>query len=92
MVRYDHAMGCYGYYDTIFGVGEHNRRKYELISQLTNVMDVVERYFSTSLYNLPLTPPPALLNMMSQCIPGSSEVSIAQLYEEIRNHYQFCPP
>lgn len=92
MVRYDHGMGCDGYYDTIFGVGEHVRRKSQLITQMTKVVSVVESYFSTSLYNLPLTPPPALLNMMSQCVPGSNETSMTQLYEEIRDYYQSHTP
>lgn len=36
--------------------------------------------------------PPGLLNQMSQCIPNSSEVSMTQLYEEIRNYYQSHSP
>ena len=86
-LRYDHGLGCPGYYDSILGPGEHKERE----ALVTGVMDRMARYVMSMFYGstLPHTPFKGLLDGMVSICPAElhpTPTTMTQIYEEIRDY------
>lgn len=86
-LRYDHGLGCPGYYDSILGPGGHDERS----ALVMEVMDKMAKYVMSMFYGstLPHTPFKGLLDGMASVCPPKlhpTHTTMTQLYEEIRDY------